>query len=210
MNPLLPLLSGWDVLTLLKSDPQTQNIQIFVTQTQGNQLLGDHRYADGFIKVPTELSTLEKCLKPLQPSFKVDSRSLTILSLIPDLSHQNQQSSSSTSRLEWNLISQLSQFNHRILEADDLEQASLLVSVWDIDVIVLDGQFLDNSENYLRSLAQNPELSALPLVVLDIDSAQAANTIEGLSVFPCLISDSKEQISQLWQVISIATTHHKY
>ncbi len=210
LNPLLPLLSGWDVLTLLKSDPQTQNIQIFVTQTQGNQLLGDHRYADGFIKVPTELSTLEKCLKPLQPSFKVDSRSLTILSLIPDLSHQNQQSSSSTSRLEWNLISQLSQFNHRILEADDLEQASLLVSVWDIDVIVLDGQFLDNSENYLRSLAQNPELSALPLVVLDIDSAQAANTIEGLSVFPCLISDSKEQISQLWQVISIATTHHKY
>ncbi|MGK7955590.1 MAG: ATP-binding protein [Crocosphaera sp.] len=210
LNPLLPLLSGWDVLTLLKSDPQTQKIRIFVTQTQGNQLLGKHRCADGFIKVPAELSTLQTCLKPVQPRIEVETRSLTILSLIPNLSHQDWQNLPAKSRLEWNLITQLSQFNHRILEADDLEQASLLVSVWDIDVIVLDGQFLDNAENYLRSLCQNPELSALPLVVLDVESAQLANTMEGLSVFPCLISDSKEQIAQLWQVISIATTHHNY
>ncbi len=208
VNPLLPLLSGWDVLTLLKSDPQTQNIRVFVTQTQGHQLLGEHRCADGFIKVPTDLSTLEQCLKPRQPTVKVESRSLTILSLIPNFPHVNKPSIPLTSRLEGNLITQLSQFNHRILEADDLDQASLLVSVWDIDVIVLDGQFLDNAEDYLRALAQNPELSTLPLVILDVVSAQAANTIEGLSVFPCLISDSKEHISQLWQVISIAATHH--
>ena len=106
------------------------------------------------------------------------------------------------------MIGKLSQFNHRIVEADDLEQASLLVNVWDIDVIVLDGQFLDEPDKYLRSLAQNPELVELPLVILDVVSAQAANTIEGLSVFPCLISDSKEEISQLCQVISIAANHH--
>ncbi|MDJ0730203.1 MAG: hybrid sensor histidine kinase/response regulator [Crocosphaera sp.] len=208
VNPLLPLLSGWDVLTLLKSDPQTQNIRVFVTQTQGHQLLGEHRCADGFIKLPTDLATLEQCLKPLQPTIPVETRSLTILSLIPNLSHGNKQSISLTSRVEWNLIAQLSQFNHRILEADDLEQASLLVNVWDIDVIVLDGQFLDHPQDYLRSLVQNPDLSTLPLVILDVPSAQAANTIEGLSVFPCFISDSKEHISQLWQVISIAATHH--
>ncbi|MDJ0600687.1 MAG: ATP-binding protein [Crocosphaera sp.] len=208
LNPLLPLLSGWDVLTLLKSDPQTQSIRVFVTQTQGNQVLGEHRCADGFIQVPTDLSTLEQCLQPFEPRIKSEDRSLTILSLIPNLSQGDTQTKSITSQLEWNLIAQLSQFNHRILEADDLEQGSLLVSVWDIDVIILDGQFLDNAEEYLRSLAKNPELSALPLVVLDVPTAQAANAIEGLSVFPCLISDSKEQISQLWQVISIATTHH--
>ena len=208
LNPLLPLLSGWDVLTLLKSDPQTQNIRVFVTQTQGHQLLGKHRCTDGFIKIPSDLSTLEHCLKPLQPKIQVESRSLTILTLIPNFSALDKERVPLTSKLEGNLIGKLSQFNHRIVEADDLEQASLLVNVWDIDVIVLDGQFLDEPDKYLRSLAQNPELVELPLVILDVVSAQAANTIEGLSVFPCLISDSKEEISQLCQVISIAANHH--
>ncbi|MEL4894320.1 ATP-binding response regulator [Crocosphaera sp. Alani8] len=208
LNPLLPLLSGWDVLTLLKSDPQTQHIRVFVTQTQGDQLLGKHGRADGFINVPTDLSTLEQCLEPLEAHSKVENLSLTILSLIPNSSDVNKHSIPLRARLEGNVTGQLSQFNHRILEADDLDQASLLVSVWDIDVIVLDGQFLENSIDYLRSLSQNPELATLPLVILDVATAQAANTIEGLSVFPCLISDSHQQISQLWQVISIARTHH--
>ncbi|MGK7961314.1 ATP-binding protein [Crocosphaera sp.] len=209
LNPLLPLLSGWDVLTLLKSDPLTHNIRVFVTQTQGNQLLGEKGCADGFIKVPTDLSTLENCLQPFKPKTKLRTTPLTILSLIPNLSPEDQASKPLTSRLEWNLIAQLSQLNHRILEADDLEQGLLLVSVWDIDVIVFDGQFLDHVEDYLRSLAQNPALSTLPLVILDVASAQVANTIKGLSVFPCLISDGKEQVSQLWEVISIAAaTQH--
>ncbi|ACB49571.1 two-component sensor histidine kinase [Crocosphaera subtropica ATCC 51142] len=208
LNPLLPLLSGWDVLTLLKSDLQTRNIRVFVTQTQGNQLLGEHRCADGFIKVPSDLETLKQCLKPVQALVNPETRSLTILSLIPNVSQGDTETIPLTSRVERTLIAQLSQFNHRILEADDLEQACLLVSVWDIDVIVLDGQFLDHPQDYLRSLAQNPDISTLPLVILDVPSAQAANTIEGLSVFPCLISDSKQQISQLWQVIAIAADHH--
>lgn len=209
LNPLLPLLSGWDVLTLLKSDLQTRNIQVFVTQTQGNQLLGEHRHADGFIKVPTDLGTLEQCLKPLEAKVNPETPSLTILSLIPNVSEQSKENIPLTSRIEQTLIAQLSQSNHRILEADDFDQGSLLVSVWDVDVIVLDGQFLEEPQDYLRSLAQASELSTLPLVILDVKTAQAANTIEGLSVFPCLISDQTQEISQLWQVISIAADHHK-
>ncbi|EAZ90122.1 ATP-binding response regulator [Crocosphaera chwakensis] len=209
LNPLLPLLSGWDVLTLLKSDLQTRNIRVFVTQTQGNQLLGEHHHADGFIKVPTNLGTLEQCLKPRQPIVNAQTGSLTILSLIPNASQEDTETMPLTSRVEQTLIAQLSQSNHRILEADDLEQGCLLASVWDIDVVVLDGQFLDDPQAYLRSLAQEPELLALPLVVLDVKSAEAANTIEGLSVFPCFISDRNQQISQLSQVISIAADHHK-
>ncbi len=209
LNPLLPLLSGWDVLTLLKSDLQTRNIRVFVTQTQGNQLLGEHHHADGFVKVPTNVDTLEQCLKPLQSRIKTKTDSLTILSLVPNVSEDDRETMPVTSRVEQTLIAQLSQSNHRILEADDLEQGCLLASVWDIDVIVLDGEFLDDPQAYLRSLAQEPELLALPLVILDAKSAEVANTIEGLSVFPCLISDRDQQISQLWQVISIAADHHK-
>ena len=69
---------------------------------------------------------------------------------------------------------------------------------------------MDDSLDYLRSLAQNPELVALPLVVLDVVSAEAANSIQGLSVFPCFISDGQEQISQLCPVISIAASQFNH
>ncbi len=208
LNPLLPLLSGWDVLTLLKSYPQTRNIPVFVTQTQGNQVSGEHHRANGFLRVPADLLTLQKILERGQPKIIHQSRPLTILRLNPNLSEEQEKTIALGSPLEWTSIAQLSQFNNRILEADDLEQAALLVTVWDVDVVLLDGQFLDNPESYLRSLAAEPELAVLPLIVLDITTAEAANKIGCLSVFPCLIADSKQASSELWQVISIAADHH--
>ena len=208
LNPLLPLLSGWDVLTLLKSDPQTQSIRIFVTETQGNQPLQKHNRADGFLPIPADLLTLQKIMERVQPKTISQTRALTILRLNPNFSQDKEQGVVEGSRLEWTLIAQLSQFNHRILEADDLDQGEMLSNVWDINVVVLDGQFLENPDHYLRSLAAIPELAELPLVVLDVATAEAASQIEGLSVFPCLIPDNKKQIQQLWQVIQIAAQSH--
>ncbi|MEA5535841.1 hybrid sensor histidine kinase/response regulator [Crocosphaera sp. XPORK-15E] len=205
LNPLLPLLSGWDVLSLLKSDPQTQDIRIFVTATQGNQSLREHNYADGFLPIPADLLTLENILERVQPTTIPQTRALTILRLNPNFPQGQEQTMTLGARLEWTLIAQLSQFNHRILEADDLEQAEMLINVWDIDVVVLDGQFLENPTSYLQSLSQQTELAALPLVILDVTTTEAANQIENLSVFPCLIPENKHQIQQLWEVISIAT-----
>ncbi|WP_416336941.1 ATP-binding protein [Crocosphaera sp. UHCC 0190] len=204
LNPLLPLLSGWDVLTLLKSDPQTKEIRIFVTATPENQSLKEHNYADGFFPVAADLLALQKILENVQPTHIPQTRALTILRLNPNFPQGKEQGMSLGSRLEWTLIAQLSQFNHRILEADDLEQAEMLTNVWDIDVLVLDGQFLENPSRYLQSLSQQPELSALPLVILDVTTTEAANQIDNLSVFPCLIPDNKHQIQQLWEVISFA------
>ena len=208
LNPLLPLLSGWDVLTLLKSDPQTQKIPVFLTQTQKNQILEHSTQADGFIQIPADSLTLKNCLYPLNSQVKPSHPPLTILGLMPNGSHQSQDKITLENRLEWTAMAQFSQLNHRILEADDLDQAALLVAVWDVDVLVLDGKFLEDGQTYLRSLADNPQLASLPLVVLDVTTAELANQIDNLSVFPCLISDSQEQISELWQVISIAAEHH--
>ncbi|HAC62281.1 MAG TPA: hybrid sensor histidine kinase/response regulator, partial [Cyanothece sp. UBA12306] len=55
LNPLLPLLSGWDVLTLLKSDPQTRKIPVFVTASPGNQPLNEPNQANGFLSIPADL-----------------------------------------------------------------------------------------------------------------------------------------------------------
>ena len=97
-------------------------------------------------------------------------------------------------------------FNHRILEADDLEQAQMLVRVWQVDVIVLDGSYLDDSTDYLQSLSQCSELASLPLITLDIKTTEAANQVDNLLVFPCLIPDNKQNVGQLWEVIQIAAS----
>jgi CheY-like chemotaxis protein len=206
LNPLLPLLSGWDVLTLLKSDPQTQGIKVFVSTTQPNQPLSQMNRADGFLSVPADLSALQTLLGSGQPKPTVTTRPLTILRLYPNFTTGKGRSHGSSPRLDWALLDQLSQFNHRILEADDLEQAQMLAYVWNVDVIVIDGRFLDDPLSYLRSLSEYVELAELPLVTLDIKTTQAANKISDLSVFPCLIPEDEQHDQQLWQVIQIATS----
>lgn len=48
LNPLLPLLSGWDVLTLLKSDVQTRQIPVIVTSTRVEKEQAFSKRADDF------------------------------------------------------------------------------------------------------------------------------------------------------------------
>ncbi|GBF79833.1 two-component sensor histidine kinase [Aphanothece sacrum FPU1] len=206
LNPLLPLLSGWDVLTLLKSDPQTQRIKVFVCTIQPNEPLSQMNRADGFLSVPADLSALQTLLGCEKPTPTVTTRPLTILRLYPNFTTVKGFSTESSPRLNLALLDQLSQFNHRILEADDLEQAQMLAYVWNIDVIVVDGRFLDDPLTYLRSLSEYLELAELPLVTLDIKTTQAANQISKLSVFPCLIPEDEQHDQQLWQVIQIATS----
>jgi hypothetical protein len=47
-------------------------------------------------------------------------------------------------------------------------------------------------------------LAALPLVILDAQTTEAANQIDGLSVFPCLISHNQKDLANVIQVIKIA------
>jgi CheY-like chemotaxis protein len=49
LNPLLPLLSGWDVLTLLKSDSATSNIPIVITATRAEKDQTFANQADEFL-----------------------------------------------------------------------------------------------------------------------------------------------------------------
>ncbi|ACK68158.1 histidine kinase [Rippkaea orientalis PCC 8801] len=204
LNPLLPLLSGWDVLTLLKSDPETRTIPVFVTTSQGNQPFNEPNQADGFLSVPVDLPILQTILASLKPPAPVTTRSLTLLRLYPECTQDNKQGLCSP--FEWAVISQLSPLNHRILEADDLEQAEMLSHVWQIDVIVLDGRYLDDPTGYLRSLSEYAELASLPLITLDLKTTEAANQVDNLLVFPCLIPEDEQNAQQLWEVIEIAVS----
>ena len=98
-----------------------------------------------------------------------------------------------------------SDYRHRVIEADGLEQAHTLARIWQLNAIVLDGYQIADSEEYLRSLQKSEYLSALPLITLDSKTTKAANRIEGLNVYPCLLPYECRSIEDLMQVIQIAT-----
>lgn len=183
LNPLLPLLSGWDVLTLLKSDAATSNIPIVITATRAEKDQTFANQADEFLSLPVEKQALQKILTrfcPISPIPESNSNAaktvrqtpLTILRLV------NSHSLSLTPTL-------LAQ--HQVLEADDLEQAELIAKVWQPDVVLLDKP-ISEPIAYLKKLSQYSSLKNLPIVTLDVSTTQAANQVTELAIFPCLTS----------------------
>ncbi|MCL1469456.1 hybrid sensor histidine kinase/response regulator [Argonema antarcticum] len=228
LNPLLPLLSGWDVLTLLKASAQTQHIPVIVTATRAEKNYAYSKRADDFLSLPVELDTLRKSLELLAKSAKDSekgsdkSASLTILRLIADAttdSAQGRSSAENTDNLDRHLTSSpplshlshlLHQYNYRILEADDQEQAELLARIWHPQVVLLDGNITEPLA-YLEHLSQYTALANLPLVTLDEKTTEAALKVKGrheslpLQVFPCLTArGSLLEASTLLQAIQVA------
>ncbi|MEC4805337.1 MAG: hybrid sensor histidine kinase/response regulator [Jaaginema sp. PMC 1079.18] len=204
INPLLPLLSGWDVLTLLKSDAKTQRIPTIVMATAAERSLSQQNHADGFLTQPVEKAALQECLYHLGQTIERRDRGLTILRLNPDGDLTNTADLSLLAEFDLALSTQSSHLNYRLLATDDLEQAEILARVWKPQVLLLDGVKLADPLVYVRSLSQHQALAHLPVVTLDAKTTAAANQTQGLSVFPCLIRVNKQSITALLQVIQIA------
>ncbi len=204
LNPLLPQLSGWDVLTLLKSDAQTQHIPVLVTTTQAEKKQAYYNKADGFLSFPVQKQALLESLTGLRENQRPTRSSITILHLNPNLDKKHSDSSVLTTELTDLLNLQHSELNYRVLEADDLEQAELLVRVWRPDVVLLDGAALGDPIAYLKHFSLHSSLASLPLVTLDHQTTEAANQITDLCVYPCLAPDNSSKIAALVQVIEVA------
>jgi signal transduction histidine kinase/DNA-binding response OmpR family regulator len=197
LNPLLPLLSGWDVLTLLKSDPATRQIPVIVTTTRAEKEQALANRADECINLPVPAEILPQILvrfcgelasTETQTIGTTNKNYITILRLVVG---------------ECVPLVPQSQIHYRILEADDLEQAAILVSIWQPNVVLLDGAIAE-PDVYLKSLSQFSQLAALPIVTLDAATTQAASQIEGLAVFPCLLPQDKRDPETLLCVLQFA------
>ena len=222
IDPELPFLSGWDVLTLLSTYEETRHLRaIVITEdTQPEGTVGDR--ADGVLRLPVQEAALRKVMSVPVP--RNSPQRLTVLWLaqndrdrddspaIPD-PPANRPSPADLNRL-------FHQHNCRVLEVDELEQADLLARVWKPDALVLDDTVLPNDpRTYLEELSQYDHLAALPLVTLDLKAARAANQVKNadgiptLKVFPCLAppelcqteeSPSACSLPALLQVIQVA------
>jgi signal transduction histidine kinase len=98
----------------------------------------------------------------------------------------------------------LSSLQHRILEADSLEQAEILARVWKIDAIVLNGSNLSDPVAYLRSFSKSDYLCKIPLVTLDSKTTEAATSIPTLVVFPYLLPLEEQYLNDVLNAIEIA------
>ncbi len=196
LNPLLPLLSGWDVMTLLKSDALTRHIHVIVTATAAEKEQAFTKQANGFLSLPIKHQALASLLEKLSTStafehsgmenYDLNSKNvpLRILRLVnPELEAIN-------------LYPSLRE--HRVIEVDDLDQADLLARVWQFDVILLDMQ-ISTARSYLQQLTKHQRLATLPLVTCDVATTLAASQIPGLSVFPCLSPLTQENDSHNYQ-----------
>lgn len=212
LNPLLPLLSGWDVLTLLKSDPETQHIPIIVTATRAEQDQAHQHRANGFLCLPIEQTALREGLARLNLEFREQARSpkqangLTLLHLNLESTQAEVRTLAPlppATKLTPELRQLLQLQHHRIVEADDLDQAELLARVWKPHVVLLDG-VLPDPLPYFEHLQQCSFLASLPLVTLAEATTQVANRVPGLAVFPCLVSPDANVAEALLQAIQVA------
>jgi signal transduction histidine kinase/DNA-binding response OmpR family regulator len=212
LNPVLPLLSGWDVLTLLKSKPETRQIPVVITSTQVDEEQAHRCQADGLLSLPVQAKALRQVVRRLVLETQAPespprpANVLTVLRLSPGLWSASASVTAETALLNHLLHSRY----YRILEADDLEQAELLARVWKPNVVLFDGKPL-NADDYFQQFSQHTFLASLPLVTLDVEATEAANQVLGLLVFPCLITsearrspDADPASAALLQVIQVA------
>jgi signal transduction histidine kinase/CheY-like chemotaxis protein len=212
LNPHLPNLSGWDVLTLLKARPETQEIPVIVTAPAVEQAQAYHQLADGFLKLPIGHGALRDTLQHLNqhlasPTAVMDVEKrdrCIVLCLNPPMAEDSGAWSIELSHL-------LHRHNFRVIESYDLEQAEMLARVWKVQVVVLNAPALEPMQ-FLTQLSEQVYLASLPLVTLDAVTTQIANQIPNLAVFPCLsnrlphtpVGHSEMLAEQMLQAIEIA------
>jgi signal transduction histidine kinase/CheY-like chemotaxis protein len=210
LNPNLPLLSGWDVLTLLKSHPQTKDIKVIVTAADSERNRSQQQGADSFLVPPITSAALQACLNlTVSP---VPSRKRRTAPTLLRLHGHYAPNFSDLSSFSWIWNNQLVRENYRFIEADSCEQAELLATVWEVDAILIDSSIAEDLYSYLQTLSESETLANLPLVTLDVAVTEVANQIPGLAVFPCLAPPTENRIEQLLKVIEtadLAFSRHK-
>jgi len=202
LNPVLPLLSGWDVLTLLKSHTSSSKIPVVVTGTRSEKEKALNNGADAFLTRPIETNYLQDALSACAAPRSLYRRSVTVLRL-----HHTPV----TTPPKWDPVTEIlssppqtgaNTINYRILEADDPEQAELLQRIWHPDVLLLTGEQIPRT--FLDQVSQQETLPNLPIVCLDPETARLAHQLGNLSVYPCFNLSATKSQSPLWSVLQFA------
>jgi signal transduction histidine kinase/CheY-like chemotaxis protein len=173
LSPDVPMLSGWDVLALLKGDSVTQHIRVVMMKRADEPKTNLHQ-ADGILLKPIKAAELSAFL----PNYVPIPKSLKFLYL-----NQN---------LEEGVIELLHDLGHSLLEAEDLSQADVLSKIWQPDLFLLNG---DNQVllKCLEDISELETLSSLPILIITKSAIAEINWLQNrfanLSLHDCLSLD---------------------
>jgi signal transduction histidine kinase/CheY-like chemotaxis protein len=169
LSPDLPMLSGWDVLALLKGDPMTQHIRMVMMKRADEPRITVHQ-ADGILLKPIKAAELHVFLphslsipKPLKFLYLNQNLDDTVINLLQDL-------------------------GHCLLEADDLPQCEVLSKIWQPDLFLLDGD-RHLLLTYLETISQLEMFADLPILIITrasvVEIDWLKNRFAGLSLYEC-------------------------
>jgi len=146
LSPNLPMLSGWDVLALLKGDVLTHHIRMVMMKHADEPQLSSHQ-ADGILLKPIKAIELSGFL----PDYISSPKSMKFLYLNQNIPN-----------FAINLFQEL---GHSLIEADDLNQCDVLCQILPSDLFLLDG---DNELllTHLDHISQLNVLSDLPILII--------------------------------------------
>jgi signal transduction histidine kinase/response regulator of citrate/malate metabolism len=158
LSPNVPMLSGWDVLALLKGDSVTQHIRVVMMKHADEPKINSH-LADGILIKPIKSEELSAFL----PNYVVAPKSLKFLYL--------------SQNLEDSIIRLIQDLGHCLLEAEDLPQGDALSKIWQPDLLLLNGdnQFL---LKYLEDISQLELLSSLPILIITKSAIAEINWLQ--------------------------------
>ena len=158
LSPNVPMLSGWDVLALLKGDSITQHIRVVMMKHADEPTINSH-LADGILIKPIKSEELSTFL----PNYVVAPKSLKFLYL--------------SQNLEDSVMRLIQDLGHCLLEAEDLPQGDVLSKIWQPDLLLMNGdnQFL---LKYLEDISQLELLSSLPVLIITKSAIAEINWLQ--------------------------------
>jgi signal transduction histidine kinase/DNA-binding response OmpR family regulator len=119
LSPDLPVLSGWDVLALLKQDSAMSHIRVAMMVGAGDRSR-DAQQADDVLVKPIESDDLKIFL-----SHETILRDPLTIICLGKCQHGE-------------IVTHLQELGHRLLEADDVEQGEILTQIWHPNLVLLD------------------------------------------------------------------------
>ena len=179
LSPNLPMLSGWDVLALLKGDVLTQHIRMVMMKHADEPQLTSHQ-ADGILLKPIKAIDLGGFL-PDRLSLPKSMKFLYLNQNIPNFA-----------------INLFQELGHSLIEADDLNQCDVLCKIWQPDLFLLDGDH-ELLLTHLDNISQLNVLSDLPILIITRSPVSKLNGINGLkkgftklSLYECMGLDLEQ------------------
>ncbi|MEE3716698.1 ATP-binding protein [Tumidithrix elongata RA019] len=154
LNPDLPMLSGWDVLALLKGDPETEHIRVVMAIDSSEPKREGYQQVDGILTKPIQPAQLSTFLS----QYAIAQKPLTLVYFRQDVEEET--------------IALLQDLGHRLLEADDLAQGEMISRIWQTDLTILNSREKEKMRSRLASLSKLDILSKLPILLIGMETGE--------------------------------------